>query len=156
VIGPNNGLEDRIEGLFGHEHHRVWSGQPEPSASTVARVVAARPVHVDQRMATRGVPPCLPVRPDSCSSACARVWTVCEHRQALAVVLTELNHVQASSDPDDDFILATAVTGRADALVTGDTADVLFLQKIGHVRIMTARALLDLLEPPQRPRERKR
>jgi predicted nucleic acid-binding protein len=49
-----------------------------------------------------------------------------------------------------------AVTGRADALVTGDTADVLFLQKIGQVRIMTARALLDLLEPPQKPRVRKR
>lgn len=76
--------------------------------------------------------------------------------RALAIVLTELNHVQASPNPDDDFILATAVTGRADALVTGDTADVLFLQKIDHVRIMTARALLDLLEPPQRPRERKR
>jgi uncharacterized protein len=76
--------------------------------------------------------------------------------RALAIVLTELNHVQASPDPDDDFILATAVTGRADALVTGDTADVLFLQKIEHVRIITARALLDLLEPPQRPRGRKR
>lgn len=76
--------------------------------------------------------------------------------RSLAIVLTELNQVQASPDPDDDFILATAVTGRADALVTGDTADVLFLQKIGQVRIMTARALLDLLEPPQKPRVRKR
>jgi uncharacterized protein len=76
--------------------------------------------------------------------------------RSLAIVLTELNQVQASPDPDDDFILATAVTGRVDALVTGDTADVLFLQKIGQVRIMTARALLDLLEPPQKLRARKR
>jgi uncharacterized protein len=75
--------------------------------------------------------------------------------RALALVLSELMPVQASSDPDDDFILATAVTGKVDALVTGDTADVLVLQKIGSVRIMTARALLDLLEPPQKPRKRK-
>jgi uncharacterized protein len=71
----------------------------------------------------------------------------------IAVVLETLEPISASPDPDDDFILATAVTGKADALATGDTADVLVLQKIGRVRIMTARELLDILEPPQKSRD---
>jgi uncharacterized protein len=73
----------------------------------------------------------------------------------LAVVLENLEPISVSPDPDDDFIIATAVTGNADALVTGDTAHVLMLQKVGRVRIMTARALLDLLETPQKSRETK-
>ena len=72
--------------------------------------------------------------------------------KTLAIVLDELETIKASPDPDDDFILATAITGKANALVTGDTADVLVLQKIGSIRIMTARAFLEILEPPQKNR----
>jgi hypothetical protein len=75
--------------------------------------------------------------------------------RAIAIVLNTLEPISASPDPDDDFILATAVTGKADALVTGDTAHVLLLQKIKQVRIMTARAFLELLEPPQKPSTKK-
>jgi uncharacterized protein len=71
-----------------------------------------------------------------------------------AVVLENLEPISISPDPDDDFIIATAVTGKADALATGDTAHVLMLQKVGQVRIMTARALLDILEMPQSPRNK--
>jgi uncharacterized protein len=49
----------------------------------------------------------------------------------IAVVLENLEPISVSPDPDDDFIIATAVTGNADALVTGDTAHVLMLQKLG-------------------------
>ncbi len=75
--------------------------------------------------------------------------------RAIAIVLNTLEPISASPDPDDDFILATATTGKADAFVTGDTADVLFLQKIKQVRIMTARAFLELLEPPQKASAKK-
>ncbi len=72
----------------------------------------------------------------------------------IAVVLENLEPISVSPDPDDDFIVATAVTGKADVLATGDTAHVLTLQKVGQVRIMTARALLDILEIPQSPRNK--
>ena len=71
--------------------------------------------------------------------------------RSIGLVLDFLEPISASPDPDDDFILATAVTGKADALVTGDVGDVLALEKIGNVRIMTARALLNILEPLQKP-----
>lgn len=38
-------------------------------------------------------------------------------------------------DPDDDFILATAVTGRADCLVTGDK-DLLVIRRYETVEIV--------------------
>jgi uncharacterized protein len=72
----------------------------------------------------------------------------------IAVVLENLEAISISPDPDDDFIVATAVTGKADVLTTGDTAHVLMLQKVGQVRILTARALLDILEIPQSPRNK--
>jgi uncharacterized protein len=67
--------------------------------------------------------------------------------RSIALVLEELKPLSVSPDPDDDFIVATAVTGQADVLVSGDATDVLILGKIGRVRIMTARDLLDILEP---------
>ena len=54
-----------------------------------------------------------------------------------------------SSDPDDDFIIATAVGGQADILASGDLADVLRLKSVGRVQIVSARVLLEMLEPQQ-------
>jgi uncharacterized protein len=45
-------------------------------------------------------------------------------------------------DPDDDVVLAAAVEGRADAIVTGD-ADLLALEEYEGIAIVTPRAFLD-------------
>ena len=62
-----------------------------------------------------------------------------------ATVLQELPNVELSPDPDDNPILATAIAGGADYLVTGDKRDLLDLGKVEAVQIVTARAFADLL-----------
>ena len=48
-------------------------------------------------------------------------------------------------DPEDDAVLAAAVEGRAEIIVTGDD-DLLALQEYQGIEIMTPRAFLTLLE----------
>lgn len=48
-------------------------------------------------------------------------------------------------DPKDDYLLAYAVIGQADYLVTGDD-DLLDLEQVGKVQIVTPREFLDILE----------
>lgn len=48
-------------------------------------------------------------------------------------------------DPDDDWILATAVAGSADLIVTGDK-DLLVLRRFQGIPIVTPRGFLELLE----------
>ena len=62
-----------------------------------------------------------------------------------ATVLQELPNIELSPDPDDNPILATAIAGGADYLVTGDKRDLLSLGKVEAVQIVTARAFADLL-----------
>lgn len=45
-------------------------------------------------------------------------------------------------DPDDDIVLATALAGRADVIVTGDQ-DLLVLDPFQGIRILTPAAFLD-------------
>jgi uncharacterized protein len=47
-------------------------------------------------------------------------------------------------DPDDDIVLATALTGRADLIVTGDN-DLLILKTLRTIRILSPRQVLELL-----------
>ena len=65
-------------------------------------------------------------------------------RQA-EVFLRRLPDVSGSADPDDDFLLAMAVAGRADYLVTGDWRGLLSLDRIGTTRIVTARRFATIL-----------
>ena len=58
------------------------------------------------------------------------------------------------SDPDDEWVVASAVAGRADVLVTGDAA-VLKVTARAPVRIITPRGLWDLLREPTRPAKRR-
>jgi putative PIN family toxin of toxin-antitoxin system len=55
--------------------------------------------------------------------------------------------VNLSSDPDDNPLLAIALAGKADYLVTGDKNHLLSLKKVEGITIITARAFLDLLRP---------
>ena len=62
-----------------------------------------------------------------------------------AVVLTDLPWIDVSRDPDDNPILATAVAGGAQYLVSGDKKDLLALGSIGGIHIVSARQFLDIL-----------
>ena len=59
---------------------------------------------------------------------------------AVGGVVGDLPDVTASPDPDDNLILATAVAGRADLIVSGDKTDMLALGRIEGVPIATASA----------------
>lgn len=62
--------------------------------------------------------------------------------RALALMCDPLPDVTASSDPEDDFLLATAMAAGADYLVSGDKSGLLALKKHGTTTILTPRALL--------------
>lgn len=75
----------------------------------------------------------------------AEVGTLVNGLRRQGTVLQELPKVELSPDPHDNPILATAIAGVADYLVTGDKRDLLNLEKAGAVQIITARAYADLL-----------
>jgi predicted nucleic acid-binding protein len=62
----------------------------------------------------------------------------------LAVLLTGLPVVTASPDPHDNYLLAMAVAGSADFLVTGDKHDLLALKLHEGTKIVTVREFLVL------------
>jgi len=62
-----------------------------------------------------------------------------------ATVLTELPEVNLSRDPQDNPVLAMAIAGKADYLVTGDRLGLLSLKRVGGTRIVTAADFLKIL-----------
>jgi hypothetical protein len=62
-----------------------------------------------------------------------------------AEIAGRLPHVQRSSDPADDFLLAICESRDADYLVTGDKAGLLALGRHGRTHIVTARQFLTLI-----------
>lgn len=65
--------------------------------------------------------------------------------EATGLVVTELPQVNYSPDPKDNPILATALAGNADLIVSGDKSH---MQSLGHVQdipIVTPREALDWL-----------
>ena len=61
------------------------------------------------------------------------------------VVAADLPDVDASPDPDDNFILGTAIAGRADMIISGDKKHMLSLGHVDGVPIITAADALDRL-----------
>jgi putative PIN family toxin of toxin-antitoxin system len=51
-------------------------------------------------------------------------------------------------DPDDDWVLATAVAGKCDCVITGDN-DLLDLKEYAGIRILKPRAFLELDSAPE-------
>jgi uncharacterized protein len=66
------------------------------------------------------------------------------------LVLAELPKVdEVAPDPDDNPLLATALAGEADYLVSGDKS-ILGLGRLGNARILTPRSFLDEVIKPSR------
>jgi putative PIN family toxin of toxin-antitoxin system len=64
----------------------------------------------------------------------------------LSEVVTLGNVPAISKDPADNLIIATALAGAADYLVTGDKRDLLHLGEVEGIPIITARQALEKIE----------
>ena len=66
-----------------------------------------------------------------------------------ATVLEDVPLVRRSPDPKDDFLLAAAVAGEVDLVVSGDKNDVLALRHVEGIPIRTARGASSLVAARQ-------
>jgi uncharacterized protein len=66
-----------------------------------------------------------------------------------AIVLKDIPNVDYSPDPDDNPIIATALVGEVQYLVSGDKRDLLDLGAVAGVRILTVRDFVGLFEMPK-------
>lgn len=78
------------------------------------------------------------IAPDAAHDLMANIEVVGE-------VVGDLPDVTASPDPDDNLILATAIAGRADRIVSGDKTDMLALGRVEGIPIVTASAAAEEL-----------
>ncbi len=69
--------------------------------------------------------------------------------ESLGVVVSELPNVDISPDPKDAPILATGIAGQADLIVSGDKKDMLALDHIGDIPIVTPREAVTRLSQNQ-------
>jgi putative PIN family toxin of toxin-antitoxin system len=69
-----------------------------------------------------------------------------ENLEQEAICARDLPVVDVSPDPDDNFILATAIAGAAELIVSGDQAGMLDLQEVSGIAIVTAREALERIE----------
>ena len=69
--------------------------------------------------------------------------------EAVGEVIGNLPDLNASQDPDDNPILATAIAGRADLVVSGDKKHMLALGDIDGIPIVTAAVAADRLRRQQ-------
>lgn len=63
--------------------------------------------------------------------------------ETIAPITQEIPAV--TRDPRDDYLIAYAAVGEADCLVTGDT-DLLILEEVAGIRLLTPAEFLELLE----------
>jgi len=62
----------------------------------------------------------------------------------IAIIVENLPRVTVCADPHDNYLLAMAVAGAADFIVTGDKRDLLVLKVYERARIVTVRDFLAL------------
>ena len=61
------------------------------------------------------------------------------HLEAVGLVVSELPEVNLSPDPKDNPILATAIAGEVELIVSGDKGDMLALGRVEGIPVVTAR-----------------
>jgi putative PIN family toxin of toxin-antitoxin system len=64
----------------------------------------------------------------------------------LALMVPRLPTIDFSPDPDDNKIIATAIAGNADYLVSGDKRDLLSLRIVDQIPVVTARQMMEVLK----------
>ena len=62
-----------------------------------------------------------------------------------ALVLDKIPAVNLSPDPEDNPILATAIAGKADLIISGDKKHLLLLKEVAGIPVVTAREALEHL-----------
>ncbi len=61
----------------------------------------------------------------------------------LAEIVVDIPEVDLSPDPDDNKIIATAIAGEADYLISGDKADLLSLKMVQNIPILSPRQAIE-------------
>ena len=69
-----------------------------------------------------------------------------EYRELCTLVKPPGFDVPVCRDPDDDRVLATALAGEVDFIVTGDS-DLLVLESFHGIRIVSPRQFLEIVSP---------
>ena len=59
---------------------------------------------------------------------------------------SELPKVDVADDPGDNYLLAMAVAGEAEYLVTGDKSDLLALERHRGTQLMTVQEMVSMLK----------
>jgi len=70
---------------------------------------------------------------------------ILENIDAEAIVCDTLPNINVSPDTDDNVILATAIIGHADLIISGDKRHMLSLKEVEGIPILTAREALNIL-----------
>ena len=65
--------------------------------------------------------------------------------RSTAAILHDIPEVNFSPDPDDNKIIATAMAGDANYIVSGDKKDLLSLEEVNGISIITARLMMETL-----------
>ena len=88
-----------------------------------------------------------------------RYYTAAQRKRFVALVLALSEVVELPEsipricrDPDDDWVIACAVVGQADAIVSGDQ-DLLVLERVGDIPILSAAQFLSLLTGGQNEKQ---
>ena len=76
--------------------------------------------------------------PAGCIARQAPAGDLIRNLEAVGEVVANLPIVSVSPDPDDNVILATAIAGQADLVVSGDKRHMLILKQVDDIPIVTA------------------
>lgn len=67
-----------------------------------------------------------------------------ENMDSIAIMVSDLAPIEVSADPTDNWIIATAIAGKANLIVTGDKSDLLVLGSVQGIEIVNPRTALNL------------
>lgn len=67
-----------------------------------------------------------------------------ENMDSIAIMVSDLAPIEVSAGPTDNWIIATAIAGKANLIVTGDKSDLLVLGSVRGIEIVNPRTALNL------------